>query len=180
MTTLEIIDKTEAVIDTEEKWTTEYYARNKYGYDTPPCDPTAVCWCVSGAFCVIGKIEGHYDNDDFCRITEDMEWRKALCLYLEALIEVIVEEGMITHPSLQRALDKVTDVLSNAHQTLPELGEGTVTVNAQSILLQIAELQDYYVEYAGVMAAFEKAREWAKKQTPGKWIPPSEIKNRAN
>lgn len=37
------------LLDSPEKWTKKYYARDKAGYSTNSCDNYACCWCLVGA-----------------------------------------------------------------------------------------------------------------------------------
>lgn len=49
MTTREILIAARALIATPERWTQGDRARDAAGAPIDPCDPRAVCWCISGA-----------------------------------------------------------------------------------------------------------------------------------
>lgn len=48
-TELQIVEKAYELISDPSHWTTNWLAKDKLGYNIPPEDPGATCWCSIGA-----------------------------------------------------------------------------------------------------------------------------------
>lgn len=59
-----IVDGALQLFDSPEKWTQEYEALDHQNNRTEGYSPTAVCWCLDGAFQCIAYQEGFLNTDE--------------------------------------------------------------------------------------------------------------------